>query len=340
MMVLGALAGRIKRMKAKDFYIGLLEAINVPFADMEDARDRRRTLQKTLEREVGDHISGTDTFGTGAIAQATQIRPLHDVDVVVRVPQVPQSWNREPGRAMSDVRSWIEDSIDGTFETTTHAIKISFPDEQFTADVVVGRREEQGITLPHCPTGEPHCWIDSDPQGHRDLVLARNTAFKTQGPSIFSKEIRILKCWNREMELRDAHERKPLSSFHVTALSLHILTKPAEFELWTPAFFDAASRLVLTPLPDPSGVGDDIEARDPAYASALLAEAAHKTAQALKASDDEAEELLLDVFGDPKEREALTGKGPVSVAPTGALVSGAAAGGRSVIKVRSHGDEP
>src|SRR4051812_16718545 len=142
-------------MNAKDFYIALLGAINVPLADMEDARDRRRALQKILEQEVGNHISGTDTFGTGAIAQATQIRPLNDVDVVVRVPKIPQSWNEDPGRAMSDVTSWLGDSVDGKLETTTHAVKITFPDEEFTADVVVGRREERGITLPHCPKAEP-----------------------------------------------------------------------------------------------------------------------------------------------------------------------------------------
>lgn len=326
-------------MTAKEFYGSLLEAINVPLADMEDARERRRELEKTFEREVGDRIKGTDTFGTGAIAQATQIRPLNDVDVVVRVPRIPSSWQADPSRAMSDVTSWVEDAVEGTFETTTHAIKITFPDEEFTADVVVGQRQEQGITLPHCPQDEPHRWIESDPQGHRDLVLGRNVEFKDHGPSIFSKEIRILKCWNREQKLRDAQERKPLASFHVTALALHILTKPASFELWTPAFFAAASRLVLQPLPDPSGVGDDIEARDPAYASALLADAAEKTARALKVADDEAEALLVDVFGDPQRRDAITGKGPVSLTETGAIVGGTVAGGRSVITVRSHGDE-
>ena len=325
-------------MTAEEFYAALLEAVNVPLADMEDARDCRRRLQKTLEREVGDHIAGTDTFGTGAIAQATQIRPLHDVDVVVRIPEAPSAWQADPDRAMSDVRSWLEDAVEGTLETTAHAIKITYPDESFTADVVIGQRQQQGITLPHCPKDEPHRWIESDPQGHRDLVLGRNTSFKDHGRSILSKEIRIVKCWNREQQLRDEDERKPLASFHVTALALHILTKPASFELWTPAFFAAASRLVLAPLPDPSGIGDDIEARDPARASALLADAADKTARALEASDAEAEALLREVFGDPTRRLAITGKGPVSVTAGGTIVGGAVSGGRSVITVRSHGD--
>jgi hypothetical protein len=328
----------------KQFYDGLLTQIYVPVEDMEAARQRRRELQAALEKNVGARIPGTDSFGVGALAQATQIRPLNDVDVVVRTPHALDSWIENPAQAMVDVKSWIEDDIKGVYELSTHAIKITFPDEEFTADVVVGvRHKEQGIHLPHCPKDEPHRWIRSDPARHRDLVLGRNTAFKNYpGRSIFSKQIRILKWWNREQQIRDDQERKPLSSFHVTALALEILRTPAGFEEWTPTFFEAAATLVRSPLQDPSGVGDDIEAKDPDNASALLADAALKTRRALSASESEAEHLLTDVFGDPDERAAIIGKGPVWVTPDGALkgvaVGGSVAKGRAVPTVRSHGD--
>lgn len=327
-------------MTPKRFYAELLDKINVPVKEMDDARDRRRELQKTLEREVGARIPGTDSFGAGALAQATQIRPLNDVDVVVRVPRPLDRWVNDPAQAMSDVKSWIEDDIKGKYTFSTHAIKIEFTTEEFTADIVVGWRQAQGILLPHCPKDEPHKWIASDPAGHRNLVLGRNKEFEDfPGKSIFSKQIRILKWWNREQQIRDDQERKPLASFHVTALALEILTTPMGFDHWTPAFFAAASKLVLSPLEDPTGVGDDIEAKYPNYASARLKDAAEKTARALTVSEDEAEQLLLDVFGDPDERGAIIGKGPVSVSPTGALVGGAAAaGGRAIPTVRSHGD--
>jgi hypothetical protein len=331
-------------MTPKQFYDDLLAKINVPVDDMEAARRRRRELQKTLEEKVGAHIPGTDSFGAGALAQATQIKPLNDIDVVVRVPQPLPTWADNPQQAMRDVQSWIEHDIRGRYTLSTHAIKIEFPDEEFTADVVVGWKQEKGILLPHCPKDELHRWIASDPAGHRNLVLGRNTAFAGfPGRSIFSKEIRILKWWNREQQIRDAQERKPLASFHVTALALHILKTPMSFEQWTPVFFETAARLVLSPLKDPSGVGDDIEAKDPNYASALLKDAADKTRRALTVSDAEAERLLTDVFGDPDQRAAIIGKGPVWVNPSGALVGGTAvggtvAGGRAVPTVRSHGD--
>ena len=251
-------------MTAKQFYAELLGKINVPADEMEAARKKRRELQKTLESKIGALIPGTDSFGAGALAQATQIKPLNDVDVVVRMSRPFERWIDNPRQAMLDVQSWIENDVRGSYELSTHAIKITFPDEEFTADIVVGWSQAKGILLPHCPKTEPHRWIASDPAGHRDMVLRRNTAFAAfPGRSVFSKEIRILKSWNREQQLRDDQERKPLSSFHVTALALHILKTPMSFEQWTPAFFEAATRLVLSPLKDPSGVGDDIEAKYP-----------------------------------------------------------------------------
>src|SRR5450830_588650 len=325
-------------MTPKQFYADLLSKINLPADEMEAARVRRRELQKTLEEKIGARIPGTDSFGAGALAQATQIKPLNDVDIVVRVPKPLDSWVNNPRQAMLDVKSWIEGDIKGVYEISSHAIKITFPDEEFTADIVVGWRQAKGILLPHCRKDEAHRWIASDPAGHRDLVLGRNTAFADSGKSIFSKQIRILKWWNREQQLRDDQERKPLSSFHVTALALEILKTPLSFEQWTPVFFEAASRLVLSPLKDPSGVGDDIEAKYPNYASAQLKDAAEKTMRALSVSEAEAERLLTDVFGDPDRRGAIIGKGPVSVGPGGALVGGTVAGGRAVPTVRSHGD--
>lgn len=329
-------------MTPKQFYDDLLSKIAVPKEVMDDAREKRDQVRATLERVVGARIPGTKTFPSGALAQATQIKPLNDVDVVVEAPRPLPDWVSNPLQAMLDVKSWIEKEIAGRYEISTHAIKISFPDEDFTADIVIGITQSQGIVLPHCPKDEPHRWIASDPAGHRDLVLDRNSELRNFGPSIFSKEIRILKAWNRERQLRDAQERKPLASFHITALALKLLTSPAGFEQWTPFFLEQAADLVWQPLDDPSGVGEPIEAKDKFYASTLLREAGEKTRAALTAPEDEAERLLTDVFGRPDAREALLGRGPVSVSPSGALVAGlggaSGGGGRVVRPVRSHGD--
>jgi hypothetical protein len=235
---------------------------------------------------------------------------------------------------MQDVATWTKEAVPGSYSISTHAIKIEWQKE-FTADVVVGWRQTQGLLIPHCPTEEPSKWIETDPERHAELVRQRNKKFDEP---IFSRQVRIMKYLNRRWKMQDPQERKPLSSFHITALALKILTAQAPHEVWTPQFCTQAAVLVQSPLEDPAGIGDDLVARDPDYASALLAEAGKKTAAALKASSDaEAERLLREVFGDPDELAAVLGEGPVSVSSSGALI-GAATGKRVVKPVRSHGD--
>ena len=260
-------------------------------------------------------------------------RPLNDVDTVLELEVIPDRWILEPRCAMEDFVTWLAPEIDGRFEISTHAIKITYGDEEFTADMVIARRAEAGILLPECPDQGPHRWIPSHPERHAQQVRARNADWGSAG---FSRQLRIVKYLNREWKLRDPQERKPLSSFHITALGLAILRQQASHAELTPHFLERAAALVLQPLPDPAGVGDPLEAQDPYYAAEVLAAAAEKTKRALTASPEEAERLLREVFGDPADRAALLGPGPVSVAAGGGLVGGL--GGRLVTPVRSHGD--
>ena len=134
---------------------------------------------------------------------------------------------------MQSVRSWIEPYIDGKFTLSSHAIKIEFPDSEFTADIVIGWKRKNGLLIPHCPDDEPHTWIATDPETHKEQVLARNKQF---GGAAFTRQIRILKWLNRHWKMQDARECKPLPSFHITAIALHVLTKAAGHDEWTPTW--------------------------------------------------------------------------------------------------------
>lgn len=259
---------------------------------------------------------------------------MNDVDVVVELPYIPPEWVDNPSAAMKAVKDVISGKIRGKFELSTHAIKITYPDEDFTADVVIGVTQSKGIAIPECPSEGEHCWIPTHPRRHAQQVRERNAEF---GSAAFSQQIRILKYVNREWKLRDNQERKPLSSFHVTALALAILKSPNLFSVMTPDFLETASRLALSPLPDPAGVGADLEAKDPQYAAQLLEEAGSKTRQALSASEAEAERLLREVFGEPRRREALLGPGLCFSLKVGSSDDWSRRG-RAVKSVRSHGD--
>ena len=85
----------------------------------------------------------------------------------------------------------------GRYELSTHAIKITFPDEEFTADSSLAEAAA-GPEDPPLPERRTTTLDRTDPETHKIQVLARNTQFGP-GRAIFSREIRILKwlnqCW-------------------------------------------------------------------------------------------------------------------------------------------------
>jgi hypothetical protein len=321
-------------MTANQFYDQLLDEIAVPLTTMTKAQTKRDKVGAAAAGELCKRLGKARTVAVGALAQGTQIAPLNDFDLVIEVEQLMPGWIESPQSALSDVRSWIEPVIEGSFETSAHAIKITFPDCEFTADMVLGLKQEKGLLIPHCPDDEAQGWIRTDPETHKLQVLRRNKQFDS---SDFTREVRILKWLNEYWQLVHELEKKPLSSFHVTALALRLLATKASHADGTPYFLENAATLVLQPLADPAGVGDPLEVRAPAFTSTLLRDAAAKTKQALTATPQEAERLLRDVFGYPKRIREVEEKPSVGIGRGGALGVGAGLAHRHTPHVRSHG---
>lgn len=324
-------------MTANQFYDQLLDEIAVGPEALNDARTKRDEIGSKVVSVVRPHVgAGVRFIPVGALAQGTQIGPgaIHDVDGVVEVPALLPNWEANPQAAMLDVRSWLEPVLSGSYDLSAHAIKISFPDEEFTADVVVGLKQNHGLKIPHCPNDEPHRWIDTDPETHKNQVLGRNSSLGASR-AIFSRQIRILKWLNQMLQMQNGLDRKPLASFHVTALALKILTSADNHANWTAHYLERAADLVLQPLPDPAGVGAPLAARNPAQASQLLADAGRKARAAISATD--AEPILREVFGDPKKLSQIVTAASVPVSAGGALAVTGATPVRHSIPVRHHG---
>lgn len=319
-------------MTVSQFYDQLLDEIAVPLTTMTKARTKRDRVGAIVAAELRKRLDTTvRVVPVGALAQGTQIAPLNDFDLVIEVAKLKEGWLENPQPALNEALSWIEPLVEGMFETSAHAIKISFADCEFTADLVLGLKQENGILIPHCPDDEAHCWIRADPETHKLQVLGRN---KQLGSSGFTREVRILKWLNEYWQLVHELEKKPLSSFHVTALALRLLTTSDSHAEWTPYFLENAAVLVLQPLPDPAGVGKPLEASDPAFTARLLGEAV-KSRQALTATPAEAERLLREVFGYPKRIREVEEKPSVGIGIGGGL--GAATAVRETPAFRSHG---
>jgi hypothetical protein len=138
----------------------------------------------------------------------------------------------------------------------------------------------------------------------------------------------------------DEQQRKPLASFHVTALALHILGD--EFNghgEGTEQFFREAARLVHQPLPSPTASVNRSRPAIRVYAAEQLLKASDLVDLAHYATSPEP--ILREVFGDPKRLHQVANQ-PVSVTSSGGFVpassaAAAAVGSRAVETVRSYG---
>jgi hypothetical protein len=282
-------------VNATSFYLKLLSDIAVPMSEIKTARTKRDDLAAVAVAALNAWaLTATGFFRSGALAAGTQIKPLNDVDLVVYAGTIRATWKDAPRQALVDLCVALRAN---GFECTisTHAIKVTFPDVNFTADVVFGcTHPEQGLWIPHCPDDEPHEWIRADPQEHARQIRKRNDDIGVE----FAREIRILKVLNPKWSLADPDGRKPISSQHLSALALATIHTSVTYATTTPAFLDRAAEMVLQPLPDSSGIGPDLEARDPERAAELMRAAATETRRALVAGED-AGRILEGVFGDP-----------------------------------------
>jgi hypothetical protein len=327
----------------KQFYDTLLDEISVDHETMQHARTKRDEIGAAavnILKTMG--LSEVRFFGSGAVAQGTQNDPLNDVDVVVEVADILPTWQDDPRQALVDICDQITGQSPGSCEIGTHAIKLDLDDEPFTADLVFGlTRSDGGIYIPHCPRDEQHRWIETDPEQHRELVIARN---RPHDRAVFSRQIRILKQWSAWCRYADEENRKPLASFHITALALHILGDDWNgHDQWTVQFFEQAAELVHTPLPAPTGIGEPLTTRDPDYAAAHLRRAADETRRALTAPPEQVEEILRGVFGDPALLKQIVSDQSIAVDTRGKFVPAASvaipAAARVIKPVRSYGDD-
>lgn len=319
-------------MNATTFYLKLLDDIAVPMSEIKKARTKRDELGGIAVDALNAWaLTATGFFRSGALAAGIQIKPLNDVDVVIYAGTIRAAWKDIPRQALEDLCAALR--AEGfTCTISTHAIKVTFPDVAFTADVVFGcTHPEQGLWIPHCPADEPPTSIRTDPQEHARQIRQHNKDIGVE----FARELRILKVLNRKWSLADPDGRKPISSHHLSALALATIHTAVTYAMTTPAFLDRAADLVLEPMLDPSGIGPVLEARDPERASALMRAAADETRRALVAGED-AGHILEGVFGDPATTVAAISGAPLSVATGGGLTIGT--GTRDIGSGRSYGN--
>ena len=296
----------------------LLDDIAVAMPEIRKARAKRDELAAVAVAALKAWaLTNTGFFASGALAAGTQIRPLNDVDLVVYAGNIRNTWSEHAAPSPRGPLCCAPQR--GLRVRDLHPRHQSHVPRR----LVHGRRRFRvhapgpGLWIPHCPDDEPHEWIRTDPKEHARQIRDRNSTIGVE----FARELRILKVLNRKWGLPDPDGRKPVTSHHLNALALAIIRSPVTYATTTPAFLDRAAELVVHPLRDPSGVGPDLEARDPGRAAALMLAAADATRRALVAGDD-AGDILKDVFGDPATTVAAVTGARLSIGAGGAFTVG------------------
>lgn len=324
-------------MIANEFYERHLKLIQVTDDEIRSARNKRDQLASeavSALRALG--FRQVRSFRAGALAAGLQIKPLNDVDLVVEADgrQLPESWSRNPATALSTLRRELSERTGYQCEPSAHAVKVKFPDEDFTADVVFGvTRQGGGLYIPHCPENEPHDWIDTDPETHAELIRQRNAATGQQ----FARAVRIAKSLNRYWAVQSSSGKKPVSSFHLVAMAWHRVKGAGALSQDVADVFNACSELVLGSTPDPSGLGDDLVARDPAAAHEKFRHAAQVARQAVTAGD-QAGALLEGLFGDQKTVTSIFNGDQLGYTRDARLTTALGAGTTPLAQFPSHGD--
>src|SRR6266542_760570 len=229
--------------------MGLDEAFNdfqkAVDADREQvvlARDRRDTFKKAF----GSEDDVTEVFGSGSLRRSTQLKPVHDVDLVIVYDQEEHPGWGQPGdsacEALDHVRgrvNYLLGATSGSVEELVrlarwrnHAVKcfIDDPDDPaaFTVDAMPALRQSDGALL--IPEALNDQWVTADPEDLIRRVAAHQAAW-----NYFRPLVRVLKQWRHSVPVEGQ-----IKSLVMEVLALECMPRAGARPEALRAFFTAA----------------------------------------------------------------------------------------------------
>lgn len=292
------------------------------------ARERRDIFKKTFVAEP----DVVEVFGSGSLARSTQLKPVHDVDLVIVYRQEDHPEWGTPGASAAQALDYVRGrvtSLLGTGHGTVdklvrlarwrnHAVKcfIDDPDDpdEFTVDVMPALRREDGTLL--IPEAVSETWVVVDPEHLIELVAARQKMW-----SYFRPMVRVLKKWRKSVKVEGK-----IKSLVMEVLALECLPSPAGSRpVVLCAFFTAAAVRVNAPIEDPAGYCGPIQTDlDVVGLRTALQEAAETASRAVAAAangdTDGALRAWQEIFGEEfpapeAKKSSLKSAGPALIVP-------------------------
>jgi hypothetical protein len=295
------------------------DQVNADPAQVALARERRRVFKDALLTAEGV----AEVVGSGSLERSTQLKPIHDVDLIVIYNQDAQPLWGQPGNSSMDALEHVRGVVNGLLGATNgtfdqlvrlakprnRAVKCFVDDPQaqdaFTVDVMPALRTTAGTLM--LPSVLDEAWSEADPEYLIKGVQARHDAWAE-----FRPMVRALKEWRLDTGVT-------VKSLVMEVLAYHFLPLGPNRPEALRAFFTAAAAKVNEGVDDPAGFCGEIQPDlDYEALSTSLSEAADQATlavAAVAAGDQEgAQRHWQRVFGSDFPAPPATNGAPASAA--------------------------
>ncbi|WP_285573745.1 hypothetical protein [Streptomyces sp. RTGN2] len=315
-------------MGIDEAFDALQKAVNEDIGKTGLARERRDLFKTALLSEP----DVLETFGSGSLSRSTQLKPIHDVDIIAVYDQAEQpEWGSEGSSAedaLEHVRTRVNQLLsqsDGTHANEVrytlprnHAVKCFLDDPEdpdaFTVDVMPALRQPDGTLL--IPEKLNARWVPANPE-----YLIEQVADHQRGWSHFRPLVRVLKQWRL-----DAPVEGRVKSLVMEVLALNCMPRTGNRSQALRTFFTAAAVRVNEGVWDPAGLCGEIQLDlDHTGLSAAFTNAAdiaeRACAAATEGDTDDALRLWQEIFGDDFPAPASPAKPASLITGTPALIT-------------------
>ncbi|MFC9112182.1 hypothetical protein ACFTWN_02460 [Streptomyces sp. NPDC057092] len=270
-----------------------------------DGRERKSAQKR--HNEITEHLVNAGlaiaTFLQGSFARKTMLKPLKDVDMVIRMHPRLEKTLRQPGgpaQAMSLIREVIAEKYpDALFDVgvaPAHALQVTFAELDFTFDLVPALDVEDS-EIVYIADRENDTWEWSNTRTLNRIISTRNQA--TGGRFVY--QVRMLKSFKKGNPVLDDTCGLLWEAFAYAAV-----TGPLEHSQALATTLAHAAQAVNHPVLDPTGVDDltaewTIDERN-TYATTLAA-TARRAAEARRLEEDGQHAAAIEIWhtliGDP-----------------------------------------
>ncbi|MFJ9105473.1 hypothetical protein ACIRJM_44280 [Streptomyces sp. NPDC102405] len=315
-------------MGIDEAFDALQKAVNEDIDKTGLARERRDLFKTALLSEP----DVLETFGSGSLSRSTQLKPIHDVDIIAVYDQAEHpEWGSDGSSAedaLEHVRARVNQLLSQSSGThanevrhtllRNHAVKCFLDEPEdpdaFTVDVMpVLRQPDQTLLIPEKLNTR---WVPADPE-----YLIEQVADHQRDWSHFRPLVRVLKQWRL-----DAPVEGRIKSLVMEVLALNCMPRTGNRSQALRTFFTAAAVRVNEGVWDPAGLCGEIQPDlDRAGLSAVFTKAAdiaeRACAAATEGDTDDALRRWQEIFGDDFPAPAAPAKPASLITGTPALIT-------------------